>query len=97
MALPSLADAHAHLRVSGDEVRVQACLDAAIAVAEDYLDRPLPWTDDDGFIVDVPAPVSAAILLITATLYDRRHTGTPILQYPMAEAALLHPYRLMGI
>lgn len=97
MALPTLADAHAHLRVSGDDDRVLACLNAAISVAADYLGRPIPWTDADGLIVEVPAPVSAAILLITADLYDRRHTGKPVLQYPNADAALLHPYRQMGI
>jgi len=97
MALPTLADAHAHLRISGDDERVQSCLDAAIAVAADYIGVTIPWEDEDGVLVDVPAPVSAAILLLTATLYDRRHTGTPILQYPMAEATLLHPYRVMGI
>lgn len=97
MSMPTLADAHAHLRVSGDDEKVAQCLSAAIAAAADYLGRPVPWTDEDGHELDVPDPVHAAILLITATLYDSRHTGRPLLQYPGAEAALLYPYRLLGV
>lgn len=97
MALPTLADAQAHLRVSGDEDKVGQCLAAAIGAAADYLGRPIPWLDEGGFEIDVPEPVHAAILLITASLYDERHIGRALLQYPSAEAALLHPYRLLGV
>lgn len=97
MPLPTLLDAQAHLRVSGDAIKVQRCLDAAIQAAADYLNRDLPWLDDAGIPVDVPAPVAAAILLITAHLYDQRLTGVALLQYPSAEAALLYPYRAMGV
>ena len=40
--------------------------------ASQYIDRPIPWTDESGELVPVPPDVKAAILLIIGDLYENR-------------------------
>lgn len=63
-----------------DFVRVEADgadeVDRLLMAAEDhvarYLNRPFPWTDDDGNEIETPASVKHAILMLTADFYDHR-------------------------
>lgn len=70
--LVTLAQAKMHLRidVSTDDVDIQLKLDQAEAIILDYLkDRADPaWVDP----ATAPLPVTAAILLMTARLYEHR-------------------------
>lgn len=69
--LVTLAQAKTHLRITGatDDTDIQLKLDQAEAIILDYLKRPVPETWDD---TTVPGPVTAAILLMTARLFEHR-------------------------
>lgn len=90
MPVLSLAEAKEDLGVEGsvDDARVQALLDAAIQAASDYINRPIPWTDDTGAEVEVPPAVNAAIRLELRALYDN-----PEDVHSKAFMALLNPSR----
>lgn len=72
MAVLSLAEAKEDLGIVGNEdnARVQALLDAAIESAAGYIKRSIPWNDEEGNPVEVPAAVNAAIRLELRALYD---------------------------
>jgi uncharacterized phage protein (predicted DNA packaging) len=86
----SLEDVKAHLRVLHDDedALIQRMADAAEALVAVYLGDDLPDP--------TPAPVEAAILLLTADLYENRERQT---DKPLSEnstyALLLNPYRSM--
>lgn len=69
--LLTLAQAKGHLRItdSDHDADVQLKLDQAEAIILEYLARPVPetWTSST-----VPLPVTAAILLMLARLYEHR-------------------------
>jgi hypothetical protein len=102
--LPTLTELKAHLRIeasqSAENVLLENLLNAAIDYASQYLGRPLPWTDENDAQVSVPASINAAILLVTADLYENREAqivGTGIVENPAVER-LLHFHRVgMGI
>lgn len=89
MPVLTFAQAKADLRVDGDadDDKVQELLDAAIQSASDRINRPIPWDDDDGAPVDVPAAVNAAIRLELRALYD-----DPESVHGRAFESLLAPY-----
>ncbi len=89
MPVLTLAQAKADLRVDGDadDDNVQGLLDAAIQSASDRINRPIPWSDDNGDPVDVPAAVNAAIRLELRALYD-----DPEAVHSRAFESLLAPY-----
>lgn len=72
MPVLTLAQAKADLRVDSDDDddNVQGLLDAAIQSASDRINRAIPWLDDEGAPVDVPAAVNAAIRLELRALYN---------------------------
>lgn len=93
----TLEDARVQTKQFNDDDKVQQCLDNAKGVAEDFLDRPIPWLDDDGIEVPIPAGVRAGVLLITTWLYDNRIPGNGLLAPGSAEYLLLYPHRRLGI
>lgn len=100
--LPTLEDALEHLKLDAgyDDVKVQMCLDAAKAVALDFLDLCPEESDSSSSDVvnTLPESVNHAILMITESLYDRRVAGeNQILQPGSTEWALLYPHRRVGV
>ena len=102
MTVLTLPEVKAHLRVDHDaeDVLISGMIDAAEDYVSRYLERPLPWEDEDGRPVPVPAAVRAAILLIVGDLYAHREAqfvGTSHAENP-AVMRLLAPYRTnMGV
>ncbi|WP_448208480.1 head-tail connector protein [Azospirillum sp. sgz302134] len=97
MAIVTLDEAKAHLRVDGpdDDADIGLKLAAAEDLAAQLLNRPLPWTDGAGAVVPVPAAVKAAILLILGDLYASREAmsaGLTLAENPTL-GRLLAPYR----
>lgn len=102
MPMPTLADLKTHLRIRHglDDDDLQMKLDAAIDNASQFINRPIPWRDAEGEVVDVPKSVRVAILIIAAELYTNREesvVGTIYTKIPKAEN-MLHFYRVgLGI
>jgi hypothetical protein len=87
----TLEEAKLDLRVDGDDAdaMVQSLLDAAIGSASGRINRPIPWLDEDGAEVDVPAAVNAAIRLELRALY-----ADPDAVQSRAFVALLAPFEV---
>lgn len=102
MPMPTLADLKTHLRIrhGHEDADLQMKLDAAIDNASQFINRPIPWTDESGDPVDVPNSVRLGILIIAAELYANREqsvVGTIYTSIPKAEN-MLHFYRVgLGI
>lgn len=95
MPVPTLAEARLDLRVTGtaQDAKIQRLLNAAIRSASEYLNRPIPWTDDAGNPVEVPETVYAAIMLELRALFD-----DPESVHSLAFKNLLGPSRTnMGV
>ncbi|HYF87422.1 head-tail connector protein [Azospirillum sp.] len=97
MTIITLDEAKAHLRVDGDadDADITLKLMAAEGAVAESLNRSVPWTDEAGAEVPVPAPVKAAVLLILGDLYATREaavTGTIRTENQTVEW-LLSPYR----
>ena len=100
MAVVTLDEAKAHLRIDHDaeDELIGIYLAAATQSAADFIHRPIPWTDEAGEPVEVPAPVKAAILLILGDLYTHREgrfVGATPVDNPAVQM-LLWPYRMQG-
>lgn len=98
MAVLTLDEIKAHLRLDGNEEDAQLTLlsDAAEDYATQYLGRSLPWLDDKGAPVPVPASVRAALLLVIGDLYENREgafVGVSRVDNPTVER-LLHFHRV---
>lgn len=98
MAVLTLDEIKAHLRLDGNEEDAQLTLlsDAAEDYATQYMGRSLPWLDDEGAPVPVPASVRAALLLVIGDLYENREgafVGVSRVDNPTVER-LLHFYRV---
>lgn len=100
MTVLTLPEIKTHLRLEADETAEDALLaslnEAAHDHAEQYLGRSIPWDDDEGATVDVPASVKAAELLIVGDLYENREAqmvGVTVESNPTVER-LLHFYRV---
>ena len=89
MPLLTIAQAKVDLRIDGsdEDDNIQGLLDAAVASAADRINRPIPWLDDAGVEVEVPAPVNAAIRLELRALYS-----DPDAVHSRAFECLLAPY-----
>lgn len=102
MPMPTVADLKTHLRIRHglDDDDLQMKLDAAIDTASQFINRPIPWTDEEGVEVPVPNSVRLAILIIAAELYANREesvVGVTYSKIPKAEN-MLHFYRVgLGI
>lgn len=102
MSLPTLDDLKRHLRIRHDveDDDLQEKLDAAIDYAAQFINRTIPWQDDEGNEVDVPSSVRLAILIIAAELYANREesvVGVSYSKIPKAEN-MLNFYRVgLGI
>ncbi len=102
MPMPTVADLKTHLRIRHglDDVDLQMKLDAAIDTASQFINRPIPWVDEQGVEVAVPNSVRLAILIIAAELYANREesvVGVTYSKIPKAEN-MLHFYRVgLGI
>jgi hypothetical protein len=102
--LPTLSEVKAHLRLeesqAEEDAHLQSLVDAAADYTAQYLGRSLPWADDNGDLVPVPASVKAAVLLIVCDLYENREAqviGATLAVNPAVDR-LLHFYRVgMGI
>lgn len=98
MAVLTLDEIKAHLRLDGNEEDAHLTLlsEAAEDYAAQYLGRSLPWLDDSGAPVPVPASVRAALLLVIGDLYENREgvmVGTIAAVNPTVER-LLHFHRV---
>ena len=104
MAMPTLPDLKRHLRIRHDheDADLEMKLAAAVDQAAQFLNRPIPWlaplqpADGDPIYVEVPASVSAAILMMAAELYVNRETAVVGTIYTKIDTAknLLAPYRV---
>ena len=93
MAIVTLDEAKAHLRVDGanEDADIALKLAAAEELVAQSLGRPVPWTDGTGEAVPVPASVKAATLLILADLYANREgvaAGLSLAENPTLERLL---------
>lgn len=101
---PTLSEVKAHLRMeesqTEEDVLLQSLIDAAADYASKYIGRPVPWDDEAGDPVPLPASVRAAMLLVVGDLYANREdtvVGTIIGRIGFVER-LLHPHRIgLGI
>ena len=98
MTVLTLDEIKAHLRLDGSEDDAQLTLlsEAAEDYAAQYLGRSLPWLDDLGAPVAVPASIRAALLLVIGDLYENREgafVGVSRVDNPTVER-LLHFYRV---
>jgi hypothetical protein len=97
----TLTDIKQHLRLdlnpdSETDPELQRMLDAAMDHVSQYLNRPVPWTDESSSEDVFPASVQAAVLLIVGDLYENREavvTGTIVARNPTVDR-LLHMYRV---
>lgn len=102
MSILTLDDARLHLRIDGsdDDALVQDCIDAADDYIAQYLGRDVPWLDDSGTPVAIPASVKQAAKLLVGDYYAVREAsiiGKAVAENP-AVAALLNFYRVgMGV
>jgi len=102
--LPTLTEVKAHLRVEENETAenapLQSLIDAAADYVARYIGRPVPWNDDAGDTVPLPASVKAAMMLIIGDLYAHREgqfVGVSVESNP-AVVNMLHFYRVgLGI
>lgn len=89
----TLEQAKQHLRIDHDDedAAITAMIDAATGAALDYLNQ-------DSMPDPVPAPVTGAILLQVADLYENRERqGDRQLYANATYERLLNPYRVMGV
>ena len=98
MAVLTLDEIKSHLRLDGsaEDDHLALLNDAARDYASQHLNRPLPWLDDLGASVPVPASVKAALLLIIGDLYENREgafVGVNRVDNPTV-LRLLTPYRV---
>lgn len=104
MAILTLDEIKTHLRLELANVSQDAYLTSLSEAAEDYaskyIGQSIPWQDDAGLDVPVPASVRAAILLMVSDLYENRESqfiGASQADNPAFDR-LLHFYRVgMGI
>lgn len=108
MSLVDIALVKRHLRVDfeDDDTEIEAYQAAAESIIEEYLDRAVYGdggsapSDDDGTAIAVNAAITAAILLVTSDLYEKRESDTweadgAVL--PKTVRALLAPYRVWRV
>jgi uncharacterized phage protein (predicted DNA packaging) len=93
MAIVSLSDAKAHLRVldTSEDALIVLYIDAASDNIQSYLNREIP-VDNSG---NVPASIKAACLLMVGDLFENREaqlTSGGIIENP-AVKNLLYPHR----
>lgn len=98
MSWLTLPEVKAHLRVRHDaeDDVITGMATAAEDYVSQYLNRPVPWVDDDGEPVEIPASVRSAALLVVGDLYTHREgrfVGTIQTDNPAVEN-LLHFYRV---
>ena len=104
MAVLTLDEIKAHLYLDISDASKDAHLtllnDAAQDYASKYIGRDIPWKDDLGVDVPVPASIRAAMLLTIGDLFENRESsiiGVSRTDNPATDI-LLHFYRVgMGI
>lgn len=96
----TLGEVKMHLRIEGNENSEDDYLNELIEAAHDYvqmyLGRDVPWQDEDGQDVPIPAGVKHAALLIIGDLYQNREAqfvGAIVAENRAADA-LLHFHRV---
>lgn len=93
----TLPEAKAHLKVEHDaeDDLISGLIDAAEDYVSQFLNRAVPWTDDGGDPVPVPASIRAAALMIVSGLYYNRDAQvTAVVSENPAVPSLLHFYRV---
>lgn len=89
-----------HLRLGTAEANAEAELltrlsEAAQDYVEQYLGRAIPFVDNEGVELPLPASVKSAILLVVGDLYENREgqfVGVSAVENPAVDR-LLHFYR----
>ena len=96
----TLSEIKTHLRIEQNEDAENEYLndlaDAVHDYVQNYLNRDVPWKDEDGQDVPIPAGVKHAALLIIGDLYEHREAkfvGTIVTDNRAADA-LLHFHRV---
>ncbi|MGA0587269.1 head-tail connector protein [Dyella sp. KRB-257] len=97
----SLDEAKLHLRVddTADDSLITPLITAAREHVEKFIKRPVPWQDEAGADVAVPASIKVAILLIVGDLYANREgqfVGVARVHNPTLDR-LLWPYRELAV
>lgn len=95
----TLPEAKAHLKVEHDaeDDLISGLIDAAEDYVSQFLNRAVPWTDDNGDPVEVPAMVRQAALMLIDHWYNNRSavlTGSISKELEFATNSLLHFYRV---
>jgi uncharacterized phage protein (predicted DNA packaging) len=93
----TLDEAKLHLRVddTSDDTLITTLITAAREHVEKFIKRTVPWQDESGADVDVPASIKVAVLLIVGDLYANREgqfVGVTRVDNPTVDR-LLWPYR----
>jgi len=104
MTVLTLDEIKTHLKIELDDASRDAELSQfeleAVDYCAQYIGRTIPWLDDLGAAVDVPASIKRAMLLLIAD-YDQVRENTAVgVSIAKTEAAenILHFYRVgMGI
>jgi len=97
-----------HLRVDhdDDDDTIAAYQAAAESIITEYLDRAVypasgsAPSGDDGTAIEITAPITAAVLLVTEDLYEGRGSDTwdaDGAMLPRTVRALLAPYRVWRV
>lgn len=106
MALITLAQAKAHLRIEPDETShdemLEVYIDASSQLVLDYLKLPYgSYEDTAGDPLDVPGAVTAATLIMTAIFFREREAGSEdamnLGELPRAVTRVLWMYRYPSI
>jgi hypothetical protein len=102
MSFITLGQARRQLQIDadeGDDETIQECIDDAIQVAADFLNREIPWEYDNTNSPPspiVPGSVRRGILYLMAEFYQVRKAGNlaQMIAPDAAVTALLFPYRV---
>lgn len=91
----ALDDLKSHLRVDlcVEDHYIYQCARAAEDYVSQYLNRPVPWKDDEGEDVPIPPAVKQATMMIASDLYHHREAQSIQLSENEAAHNLLHMYR----
>jgi len=82
-----------------DDETIQECIDDAIQVAADFLNRPIPWefnNENSPPSPKVPGSVRRGILYLMTEFYQVRKAGNvaAVITPDAAVTAMLFPYRI---
>ena len=102
MGVLTLDQIKTHLKIELDDdtrdAELEDLLNEATDIAAQFIDRPIPWTDDLGAEVAVPAGILSAIKLIIGGLDQQRESAVVGAAYNVTGDVerILWPHRVMS-